>query len=221
MDVTLIKKKYRRNARFYDVLLGRATRRLREKAIAMLALRPGEVILDFGCGTGLSFELLEGAIGSSGHIIGVDLSPEMLACAREKAARNGWMNVTLIEASAEEVELQPESVDAMLCFCTHDIMYSRRALEEAVKALRPGGRSVAAGVKRAGELPGRLLNLVTLASSRPFITHVSDASRPWTHLETLLGPVDVEEHQLGRAYLAHGVKPKRWRIGSDPGQVCS
>ena len=209
MDAKLIKKKYRRNAPFYDPLLGHATRRLREKAIAKLALHSGEVILDFGCGTGLSFDLLKGAVGSSGHIIGVDLSTEMLARARERAARDGWTNVTLIEANAEEVELQPESVDAMLCFYTHDIMTSRRALEEAVKALRPGGRSVAAGVKRASEFPGRLLNLVTLTYSRPFITNPSDASRPWTHLESLLGPLDVEEHQLGTAYLAHGVKPRR------------
>ena len=209
MDVTLIKKKYRRNAPFYDALLGRATRRLREKAIAKLALQPGEVILDFGCGTGLSFDLLRRAIGPSGHIIGIDLSSEMLACAREKAARNGWTNVTLIEANAEEVELQPESVDATLCFCTHDIMNSPRALKEAVKALRPGGRSVAAGVKRASELPGKLLNLVTLTYSRPFITNLSNASRPWTHLESLLGPLDIEEHQLGTAYLAHGVKARR------------
>ncbi len=209
MDVELIKKKYRRMAPFYDALLGRATQRLRERAIAKLAPHPGEVILDFGCGTGLSFDLLKRAIGSSGHIIGVELSSEMVARSREKAARNGWTNVTVIEANAEEIELKPESVDAMFCFYTHDIMNSRRALEEAVKALRPGGRSVAAGVKRASEFPGRLLNLVTLACSRPFITNLSDASRPWTHLESLLGPLDVEEHKLGTAYLAHGVKPRR------------
>jgi ubiquinone/menaquinone biosynthesis C-methylase UbiE len=133
----------------------------------------------------------------------------MLARAREKATRNGWANVTLIEADAEEVELRPESVDALLCFHTHDIMNSRRALEEAVRALRPGGRVAAAGVKRASAFPGRLLNLLTVAYSRPFITNFSDASRPWTHLESLLGSLDVEEHRLGRAYLAHGVKPRR------------
>lgn len=209
MDAALIKTKYRRRAPFYDGLLGRATRRVREKAIARLALHPGEVVLDFGCGTGLSFDLLRRAVGSSGHVIGVDVSSSMLARAREKASRNGWTNVTLIEADAEEFELQPESVDALLCLYTHDIMNSRRALEKAVKALRPGGRGVAAGVKRASKFPWRLLNVVTVAYSRPFITNFSDASRPWTHLESLLGPLEVEEQRLGRAYLAHGVKPRR------------
>ncbi len=208
MDAALIKRKYRRNAPFYDVLLGRVARRLREKAIARLALQPGQFVLDYGCGTGLSFDFLQRAIGSSGHIIGVELSSEMLARAREKATRNGWANVTLIEADAEEVELQPESVDALLCFHTHDIMNSQRALERAVKALRPGGRAAAAGVKRASEFPGRLLNLVTVAYSRPFIADLSNASRPWRHLESLLGSLDVEQHRLGRAYLVHGVKPR-------------
>ena len=49
----------------------------------------------------------------------------MLAKAREKLARQGWSNVTLIEANAEEVRLEPDSVDAVLCCWTHDIMHSK------------------------------------------------------------------------------------------------
>ena len=205
MDVEQIKRKYRRNARFYGFWEG-LFRKFREQAIDRLSLRPGEAVLDLGCGTGLSFDLLEAAVGSQGQIIGVELSPDMLARARERVARRGWTNVTLIEANAEEVELKPESVDAVLSYYTHDIMTSRRAVERAVCALRPSGNFMAAGSKRAVGLRGLLLNQITLAYSRPFITNTSGTARPWAHLEDLLGRLDVEERLWGSAYVAHGVK---------------
>lgn len=205
LDVSQIKKKYRRNARFYDIL-ERPTHRLREKAVQQLALKPGDAVLDFGCGTGLSFELLEQVIGPQGHIVGVELSPEMIAKAQEKMAQHGWRNVSLIEANADEVELQPESVDAVLCFCTHDIMKSRRALERAVKALRTGGCLVAAGVKRAHGLHGAVLNLITHLYSQPFVANLSGTERPWSHLQSLLGQINIEEHMWGSSYIAHGMK---------------
>lgn len=206
MDVERIKRKYRRNARFYDALLRRPTQRLREKAIGRLALQPGETVFDLGCGTGLSFDALERAVGPQGHITGLEVSPDMLARAKEKVARHGWTNVTLLEADAEEAGLEPESADAVLCFYTHDILNSRRALERALAALRPGGRFVAAGGKRASGPHGVLLNLATFAYSLPFITNLSGTAHPWTHLEHLLGPLDVEEHLWGSAYIAHGVR---------------
>ena len=58
MNVEEVKRKYRRNAVFYD-LLERATARLRTTAVHELGLRPGDTVLDFGCGTGLSFALLD------------------------------------------------------------------------------------------------------------------------------------------------------------------
>ena len=205
MDVERIKRKYRRNASFYD-LFERPFRQMREEAITRMDLHPGGVVLDFGCGTGLSFDLLEAAVGPQGQIVGVELSPDMLARARERVARRGWTNVTLIEANAEEVELKPESVDAVLSYYTHDIMTSRRAVERAVCALRPSGNFMAVGFKRAVGLRGLLLNQITLAYSRPFITNTSGTARPWAHLEDLLGRLDVEERLWGSAYVAHGVK---------------
>lgn len=208
MEVQEIKRKYRRNARFYDIL-ERPTRRMRERAVQQLALKPGETVLDFGCGTGLSFELLEHAVGPQGHIIGVELSPEMLAKAQERISQFGWNNATLIEANADDVELEPESIDAVLCFYTHDIMKSQRALEKAVKALRTGGRFVTAGVKRVHGLHGAVLNLITHLYSQPFVADLSGTERPWSHLQSLLGQINIEEHMCGSSYIAHGVKQGR------------
>ena len=205
MDVDLVRRKYRRNARLYD-LVRVPTARVRDIAVGRLSLRPGDTVLDFGCGTGLSFELLERTVGPTGRIIGVDVSPDMLAKAREKVAAYGWSNVTLIESNVEEVLLEPESVDAVLCFYTHDIVCSDRALQVAIRALRTGGRFVAAGVKLANGIRGLLLNSLTLAYSLPAVTNVSGLDRPWAGAERMLGHLDIEEHLAGTAYVARGVK---------------
>lgn len=205
MDVDLVRRKYRRNAVLYD-LVRAPTARLRDIAVGRLSLRPGDTVLDFGCGTGLSFEPLEETVGPIGRIIGVDVSPDMLAKAREKIAAYGWSNVTLIESNVEETTLEPESVDAVLCFYTHDIVCSERALQVAIRALRTGGRFVAAGVKLASGVRGLLLNPLTLAYSLPAVTNVSGLDRPWAGAERLLDHLDIEEHLAGTAYVARGVK---------------
>ena len=76
---------YRRRATHYDqeLLLFEP---LRVDAIAALRLAPGATVLDIGCGTGLSFEPLRRGVGTSGHIVGVEQSREMLAQAREQSA---------------------------------------------------------------------------------------------------------------------------------------
>jgi ubiquinone/menaquinone biosynthesis C-methylase UbiE len=205
VDIDTIKRKYKRNAVFYD-LVDRPLRRVRERAVARLDLEPGSSVLDFGCGTGLSFGMLQRAVGRDGRIVGVDASPDMPARARLFVARHGWTNVRLVEANAEGVALDPESVDGVLCFYTHDIMQSDAALEAATAALRQGGRFVAAGAKRTSGLRGLLLNTVTVAYSRPAITNLDGFDRPWAHLEWRLGSLEVEDHLWGTAYIARGVK---------------
>jgi demethylmenaquinone methyltransferase/2-methoxy-6-polyprenyl-1,4-benzoquinol methylase len=191
----------------YDTLVQRPTARLRALAVERLGLRQGETALDFGCGTGLSFGLLEQAVGSEGRILAIDVSPDMLAAAHAKVAENTWSNLETIEADVECAALPPESVDGVLCFYTHDKLTSPRALDAALGALRPGGRFVAAGVKLAGGLRGALLNPLTLAVSLPAITHVTGLDRPWALLGVRLGALEIEEHLWGTAYLARGLKP--------------
>ena len=217
MDIKRINTKYRRNARFYDLLVRPLPlfEQLRQRAVDRLGPRPGETVVDLGCGTGLSFELLERGVGPQGRIIGVEITPEMLAKAREKVARHGWSNVTLIEANAEEVDLEPGSVDAVLCCLTNDIMHSKAAVARAVRALRPGGRFVATGVKLAGGRRGRLLNAITRAYSATAIT-VPITPAPWAHLEGLLEPLEVTEDVWGTAYVAHGVQPVAVTEASQP-----
>jgi demethylmenaquinone methyltransferase/2-methoxy-6-polyprenyl-1,4-benzoquinol methylase len=206
IDVERVKRKYRWNVLVYDSLVQRPTARLRARAVERLTLQRGETVLDFGCGTGLSFALLERAVGSEGRIVAVDVSPDMLAVANSKIVENAWNNCETIEADVESAPLTLESVDAVLCFYTHDIITSPRAVDVALGALRPGGRFVAAGVKLAGGLRGTIRNPLTLAVSFPAITHLADLDRPWALLETRLGGLEIEEHLWGTAYLARGIK---------------
>ena len=205
MDIEAIRRKYRRNAVFYN-LVDRPLRRVRQRAIGALKLLPDDRVLDFGCGTGLSFDLIERDVGAGGRVIGVDVSPDMLSRARRRTAECGWTNVTLIEASVEAVELESESVNAVLCFYAHDIMNSPVALENALAALRLGGRFVAAGVKRATGVRGLLLNPVTVAYSRTAVTSLANFDRPWVHLQQLLGHLEIEDQLSGTAYIARGTK---------------
>ncbi len=209
MDVELIKKKYQRNAHFYDFVT-QAFARVRSRAVAQLGLKGGETVLDLACGTGLSFALVEQSIGAQGRIIGVELSPAMLARARDKIAQHGWQNITLLQANAEKVDLPPESVDAVISFYTHDVMSSRPAVERAVQALRHGGRFVAAGSRLVPGPRGWLLNPITLAYAGAAITQPLTV-RPWKQLEDLLGALTVEEHWLGSSYVAVGIRRAQGR----------
>ena len=203
MDLARIQHIYRRMARFYDAL-DLPWHRLRARAVTRLALQSGAVVLDLGCGTGLSFTFIERRIGPEGALIGIDLTAAMLNRAEKKVARHGWTNVTLIQANAEEMDLPPESVDALHCFYVHDVVMSQPAMERAIRVLRPGGRCVIAGPKRGR---GRLDRVIARLFAAAFVTSVTDAPRPWAIVEELIGPLTIEEHQWGSAYLAWGTKP--------------
>ena len=93
---------YSRGARWYDAFVAAVTlgmqARLRTRLVNELDPRPGDVVLDLACGTGLNFPALERAVGPAGRIIGVDLSADMLTKAGSRVARSGWNNVAVCAA---------------------------------------------------------------------------------------------------------------------------
>ena len=95
-------QRYTSFAPAYDVLSGEwpVYRSGRVTGIGALRLRPGALVLDIGCGTGLNIPLKREAVGPAGRIVGVDASANMLAQARAKAEHLGWENIDLVCADA-------------------------------------------------------------------------------------------------------------------------
>jgi ubiquinone/menaquinone biosynthesis C-methylase UbiE len=205
-DVEGAVDKYRRRARTYDREVARTSRSMREQAVERLQLRPGDVVFDVGCGTGLSFGLLAERIGRDGRLIGIDVSPDMLAVARERVGHKGWRNVTLVEGTAERVQFPAEG-DAALFVLTNDVMRNDEALRNVLGQLRPEGRVAVAGVKWATPAWAAPLNITRRLRARPYSTTFEGRKRPWDLLERLVPDLQVQATALGGRYVAWGTRP--------------
>ena len=195
---------YRRRAPIYDLELA-VFEPIRRRAIALLAPQPGDTVIDVGCGTGLSLPLLHRAVGATGHVVGIEQSPEMLELARQRVREQGWRHVRLIQAPVETATMTRVG-DAALFHFTHDILRRPEALKHLVGQLRPGARVVASGVKWA-PLWAWPANLLVLPAALRSVTTLEGLSRPWSQLETLLGPMQVQSLLFGGAYVALGTVP--------------
>jgi ubiquinone/menaquinone biosynthesis C-methylase UbiE len=170
-----------------------------------LALARGDRVIDVACGTGANFRYLVERIGPEGHVIGVDLSPDMLEIARTRVQRHQWKNIALVEAPVEEAEL-PVQLDAALFSLTHDVLQSKPAVENIMRHLRPGARVASFGAKQPHGL-GRPLAVVVRRIAGRYVTTFEGLDRPWRLLETQVPDLAVREVVLGCAYLAWGNLP--------------
>jgi ubiquinone/menaquinone biosynthesis C-methylase UbiE len=179
----------------------RLTRAWRRAVIDRVQLARGDTVIDVACGTGINFAMLEERIGSGGRIIGIDVSPDMVARARRRIADHGWANVTLIESPVEEARIEGQA-DAALFSFTHDVLQSERALANVVGHLRPGARVAAVGAKWGGRwnLP---VNAVVGAIARRYVTTFENFDRPWQKLDSRID-LTVESLALGGIYLVSG-----------------
>ena len=212
-DPVEARRRYDEMASDYDHHLGLQSSRLgryqegvRRRAVAALQLKPGQTVIDVGCGTGASFARLLAAVGRDGRVVGVDQSSGMLAVATKRIAEQGWTNVKLIEAPVQEARL-PDA-DAAIFFFTHDLMRTPAALDNVTTAVRPGGRIVTAGAKR----PSLWLAPIALAAwmiMRRYTTTAEGRAKPWDLLADRLENVTNESLLLGFIYIVAGLRPPR------------
>jgi len=192
---------YRRRAAHYDAEL-LAFEPIRTEAIASLQLRPGEVVLDVGCGTGLSFERLRSRVGRTGRIIGIEQCPEMMARARERVQAHGWDNVDLLLAPVAKAALHGHAHAALFHF-THDILRDEASVAHVFSHLRPGARVAAAGLQWAPPWAWPTNGFVMLAALYS-TTSLEGLGHPWSRIAARLQDFRVHSTLFGGIYVASG-----------------
>ena len=175
---------------------------VRDQLVDRLPVRPGDTVLDVGCGTGLCLPALAAKVGAGGTVIGIDPAPDMLEHARRRVAARGWPNVQLIESPIQTAQI-PAQADAVLFCATHDVLQSPAALANVRQHLRPGA-GVAAG---GGKWPSRWLwglRIAVTALHTPYVQDFTGFDRPWRLLGEQLADLHVQEMGFGAGYLAVG-----------------
>jgi ubiquinone/menaquinone biosynthesis C-methylase UbiE len=182
-------------------------KRLRRRAVEALQLAPGDRVLDVGCGLGGSFPFLLNAVGTSGEVVGVEISPEVATNARKRVETNGWNNVAVVEGDAKTVPLQGR-FDGILMLAAPDAYAAPQAVEHLLRYTRENARVVAFGAKLSRRPGSRLLNWIVRSlmklsfASTPQLTY-----EPWSLLETRLADFHSREYALGCMFLAWGRMP--------------
>jgi SAM-dependent methyltransferase len=160
-------------------------------------------VLDVGCGPGGGLPYLVDAVGISGEVVGVEISPEVSINARARIEKNEWGNVNVIEGAAQTVHLIGR-FDSVLMFAAQDVFASQEALQNIFQHLRQCS-GVVFGAKNFERPFGEVVEPVLRMLYRLNLSGAPEPDRnPWGLLETWVEKLHAEEYFFGLMFLASG-----------------
>jgi ubiquinone/menaquinone biosynthesis C-methylase UbiE len=120
---------------------------------ALAQLKEGDVVLDLGSGAGFDVFLAANKVGEKGHVIGVDMTKEMIDKAKENAEKGGYKNVEFRLGDIEDLPVEDDSIDVIITNCVINLAPDKsRVFEEAYRVLKKGGKMCVSDIVLLEEL---------------------------------------------------------------------
>ena len=144
-------------------------------------IEPGQTVIDLGSGAGNDVFIARRIVGETGHVIGVDFTPEMIVQAEANQAKLGYTNVEFRHGEIENLPVNDRTADVIISNCVLNLVPDKsRAFYELCRTLKPGGHFCISDIVVEGELPPKIQKAAEL-----YVGCVAGALQKSEYLETI------------------------------------